>query len=251
MPKFRIVADKPIAYDSPDHIQPHGTAHDNSVNPRFNQKLAMWIPIKKLRVLDLGCSGGGFVKSIIDQGGLAVGVEGSDYSKVRRRAEWATIPDHLFTADATWPFQILEIDGAGREAPAKFNCITGWEFIEHIAPDRLAGVAKNILRHLATPGVVIMSVSPKEEVINGVRLHQTVANKDWWVHQFRMLGMITHDKMLSFFGNDYVRWEANAQYSFHLIMTSEDAGLPYRYRLKMIELQSRWHAILARLPSPK
>jgi len=93
-----------VAYESLDHIYPWGTKQDNSKNLSFNNALYELIPIKELSVLDIGCSGGGFVKTLLDAGVLAVGIEGSDYSKIRGRAEWATIPGHLFTADVTAPF---------------------------------------------------------------------------------------------------------------------------------------------------
>ena len=38
------------------------------------------------------------MRSFIEQGCLAVGVEGSDLSMRALRAEWATIPEFLFTA---------------------------------------------------------------------------------------------------------------------------------------------------------
>src|SRR5262249_488147 len=102
---MRLETSKPVAYDSPDHLGPVGTANDNTTNPRFNRKLFAYLP--DVRLLDIGCAGGGLVKSIIDDGGFAVGIEGSDYSKQRRRAEWATIPDRLFTADAAGAFRPL------------------------------------------------------------------------------------------------------------------------------------------------
>ena len=87
-----VLTQKPVALDSPDHLMPWGTRQDNSTNLQFNLKLARWLPLETLSVLDLGCSGGGFVKSVLDMGCLAVGLEGSDYSQVRARTEWATIP---------------------------------------------------------------------------------------------------------------------------------------------------------------
>jgi hypothetical protein len=46
---IRIETEKPIAYDSPDHIQPHGTANDNTTQPRFNRKLGRLIPACDVR----------------------------------------------------------------------------------------------------------------------------------------------------------------------------------------------------------
>src|SRR5689334_11430474 len=130
VPSYRIITNKPVAIDSPDHLQPQGTALDNSVNPRFNCKLFGWVGKRQVRVLDLGCAGGGFVKSVLDQGGAAVGIEGSDYSRLRLRAEWATIPDNLFTADITDSFQLLQKSTQGQENPAQFTVITAWEVLE-------------------------------------------------------------------------------------------------------------------------
>jgi 2-polyprenyl-3-methyl-5-hydroxy-6-metoxy-1,4-benzoquinol methylase len=80
MADIRVVTDKPVALDSPDHLHPWGTTRDNSVNLAFNRRLSWWIPASMLRVLDLGCAGGEFVKSILDLGGISIGIEGSDYS---------------------------------------------------------------------------------------------------------------------------------------------------------------------------
>lgn len=49
----------PLATSSPDFISPWGTRRDNSRNPRFNKKIYRLFPNKVIRVLDLGCSGGG------------------------------------------------------------------------------------------------------------------------------------------------------------------------------------------------
>jgi hypothetical protein len=196
---------KPIAYDSPDHLQPHGTAANNTTNPRFNQKLFRLIPAPRVRLLDIGCSGGGLVKSILDDGGFAVGVEGSDYSLKHKRAEWATIPGHLFTADATEPFQLSETDESGRRIPLTFNVITAWEFFEHIPEQGLAAIAKNILNHLAPGGIVMASIADYADVVNGVPLHQTIHMRPWWVEAFARLGFDRQEEVEKYFGFDMVR----------------------------------------------
>jgi hypothetical protein len=76
----RVVANKPIAFESPDHLIPRGTANDNSVNQLFNVKLNALLN-KKYSLLDIGCAGGGFVKACLDEDNFATGLEGSDYSK--------------------------------------------------------------------------------------------------------------------------------------------------------------------------
>lgn len=234
MSNIHIWTKKPVAYNSLDHTQPWGTARDNSTNLMFNRKLRWWIPLSQLNVLDLGCAGGGFVKSILDDSGFAVGIEGSDYSKVRKRAEWGTIPEYLFTADITEPFKLYRTDEKKQEIPLMFNVITAWEVMEHISEAKLDAVARNICSHLYSNGVVIMSISPNEEIIEGVALHQIVENKDWWVAKFEELGLVHHQEVLSYFGVDYVRGEENAPSSFHLILTRFGESVPYKKKLNLL-----------------
>ena len=149
-----IQTDFPVATDSLDHQHPHGTGWDNSVHAPFNAKILQRWP--NARLLDIGCAGGGLVKSIIDDGGFAVGVEGSDFSKnqVPPRAEWATIPGNLFTTDATKPFTILDDD-----TQIMFDVITCWEVMEHIAKDDIGGVLGNVANHLTPDGRFITSIN--------------------------------------------------------------------------------------------
>ena len=104
--------------------------------PRFNGKLFRYIPSKEVRLLDIGCSGGGLVKSILDAGGFRRRGRGERLLRSATSGrEWATIPDHLFTTDATVPFQLFE-ESSGVKTPLKFNVITAWEFLEHIAEEK-------------------------------------------------------------------------------------------------------------------
>lgn len=226
MIKVIIETEKEIAFDSPDHIQPHGTKQDNSTNLAFNTKLRSWLFPESLRVLDVGCSGGGFVKSILDEGGFAIGIEGSDYSKKNKRAEWATIPESLFTTDATANFQLLSETKEGTKNPIKFNVITAWEFIEHIKEEDLPSVMANFDKHLLSGGVIIISISPNEEIVNGITLHQCVHESEWWYAKFSELGYTNQEVAVKYFGNDMVRWDANAPGSFHVVLTRHADRIP-------------------------
>lgn len=218
-----IETDHPVAHDSPDHSTPWGTARDNSRSQAFNARLINLIPSSRLSLLDLGCSGGGAVRSLIEQGFLAAGVEGSDYSQRRVRAEWANIPDFLFTADITKPFRILsDTEPSG----VRFGVVTMWEVIEHIAEADLLPLFRNIDAHLAPNGVLILSVSPNSDVIDGQELHQTVEGRPWWTEKFHALGWTDHPTILAWFGNDLVRWEANAPNSFHFVL-SRSSEVPH------------------------
>lgn len=219
--KYVLHTDKPLAYDSPDHIYPFGTANDNHVNATFNKKLYALFGGRTISVLDLGCSGGGFVRNCIADGHIAVGLEGSDYSLKHRRAEWATIPEHLFTCDITAPFGLFaEVNGDS--VRMAFDAVTAWEVIEHIKTDDLALVTANVLAHLKPGGLWIMSVSPNEEVRGGLRLHQTVQEEPWWLEHFKGLGMKHHPDLVTYFTPDWVRGPHNAHRSFHLILTRWD-----------------------------
>jgi len=225
--RVEIATSKPVAVDSLDHLHAWGTKRDNSKNLKFNNKLFRWIPLEKVRVLDIGCSGGGFVRTVHDAGAFAVGIEGSDYSKVRARAEWKNIPERLFTADATAPFRIYDRARGSEDQSLKFSVITAWEFIEHIEEDRLQAVFTNIDRHLGESGVVLMSVSPNDDIIDGVNLHRTVRPSGWWMERIGEFGFTHHPDVVAYFSpNNWIRYEENAPGSFHLALTRSGEPLP-------------------------
>ena len=219
---YSIKTNKEIAYDSLDHIIPWGTKNDNSKNIKFVYKIMKWLEYKDIRVLDIGCSGGGSVKQFSEFGAIAVGVEGSDYSKVHKRAEWGTIPNQLFTADATHDFTLF-ID----KKPMLFNLITAWEFIEHIETDDLPQVFKNIDKHLDKNGVCIMSVATVDDIIEGHNLHRTIQPYEWWLKKVEEFGFKHNPSMVDYFNPDcWIRWEENARGSFHLVLNRKQDTLP-------------------------
>ena len=210
---------KPVAIDSPDHIQPRGTKDDNSYNRKFNAKLrALPLP-KPLRVLDLGCSGGAMVRTFIEGGDLAVGIEGSDYSKVRGRAEWSVIPEFLFTADVTAAFSVRR---EGDPVWMDFSAVTLWEVLEHIHERDLYRLFDNIHGHLDWRGIIIASICTVEDVSNGVTIHQTVKPEKWWMEKLDALGWQNNPDMVAHFHPDWVRGYPNAPSSFHVVLTRKD-----------------------------
>ncbi len=226
---FRVIlkAAREVAFESPDHLMPWGTMRNNSVNPQFNYKLYNLYPRpEQLKILDMGCSGGGFVKACLDDGCFAVGLEGSDFSKRYRRAEWRTIPEHLFTCDVTGDFELF-IETEGQRKPLHFDVVTCWEMIEHIAEPDIASVARNVQKHLAQGGIWVMSVSPNEEIIRGLRLHQTVQPKPWWIRKFAELGFEHSEPHVRYFHTQFVRGpKYGAPGSFHLVLTRDRSRLP-------------------------
>jgi hypothetical protein len=171
-PQITVETDHPIAVDSFDHTNPLGTARDNSINYSFNRKLFELIRAAEVRALDLGCAGGGFVRSILEAGGFSIGLEGSDYSLKNKRAEWATIPDYLFTCDLSKPFKITNCS----PDPVKFNLFTAWEFFEHLAEDQIPAVVTRLVDHADEGALLIGSISRHPEPH-----HVTIHPKDWWI----------------------------------------------------------------------
>lgn len=234
--RMTLATDYPVATDSPDRLQPWGTAHDNSHNATFNLKLYRLFGHleRPLRVLDLGCSGGGFVRDCIDNGCIAVGIEGSDYSQRMSRAEWGVLGGRfLFTADITKDFGV-NAHWDGREESVEFDVITAWEVMEHIAKEGLPTVCKNISKHLLPSGLAIMSISPNEELTNGVRLHQTVESKEWWVQMFASHGLFHCPEYETYFNGQYVRGpKQGAPGSFHVVLSKDPSKRPDCPRLSL------------------
>ncbi len=226
--RFVVQAEREVAFDSPDHLQPWGTKQNNSRNGRFNHKLyALYAHSHDpLWILDMGCSGGGFVKDCLDEGCIAMGLEGSDFSKRFRRAEWRTIPENLFTADVTHPFQIQGEFAAGL-CPVQFDFVTCWEMIEHIAETSLKQVADNVRKHLKPGGLWIMSVATMDDIHDGVNLHQTVKPREWWLAKFKEFGFIHMDEYVDYFNTQFIRGPKYAAgNSFHLILTTDPQKAP-------------------------
>jgi SAM-dependent methyltransferase len=226
--RLNVRATREVACESPDHLIPFGTKRDNSRHRRFNKKLyeLFGIDHPSLWVLDLGCSGCGFVKDCLDDGCLAVGIEGSDFSKKLRRAEWRTIPEHLFTADITAPFEVFGEFPAG-EKRLQFDVITTWEVMEHIHERDIAAVVENVKQHLRPGGLWIMSIALCDDFHQGVNLHQTVKPEAWWVEKFEGLGVRCVDEYVHYFNTQFLRGPKDTcRPGFHLVVTNEPKLAP-------------------------
>ncbi|WP_118974877.1 class I SAM-dependent methyltransferase [Taibaiella koreensis] len=225
MNNINLTAEREVAYESLDHLNPWGTKRDNSRNSIFNRKVYKIFNESNvtLKVLDLGCSGGGFVKNCIDDGCVAIGLEGSDFSKKHKRAEWRSIPENLFTCDITRTFQLS--DETGKEMI--FDLITSWEVLEHIEEKDLKPLFENIQKHLSHKGLCIVSICYVDDIINGVNLHRTVKPKSWWLEKVKELGMYHLPQFETYFSEQYIRGRKyNAPNTFHLILTTDPLHAP-------------------------
>lgn len=214
-----LTTNRPVAVDSNDHIHASkgGSGNDNSINPHFNERLLAMFVDKRPAVLDLGCAGGGFVKSLLDQGCQAVGLEGSDYCMKHRKFEWAALAGrNLFTCDITKPF-ILQEEGK----PLLFDVVTSWEVMEHIGEADLPQLINNVLNHLTQQGVWIMSVSQQSD---GGMFHKTLHDIRWWLSLFASFGLKHNPEIRATFDPHWVRgpnptpWAILAPDSFHLVL---------------------------------
>lgn len=200
---MNLLTDFPIAYESFDHIEPKGTMHDNTHHKLFVDRVNEISSGNKIKFADLGCSGGGLVKDFLDDGHDAIGIEGSDYSQRNKRAEWATIPDNLFTADITKPFFIVTDNSTGQ-----CDIITAWDVLEHIHEIDLGVLITNIRNNLKTNGLFVASVATFEDHPH----HVTLKEKDWWLNLFKKYKLI--DAGDGFFGVEHMVRES----SFYLLL---------------------------------
>lgn len=211
--RFEVLATAPLAADSADHLHPFGTAQDNSRNRRFNEKLyALW-PGKTLRILDIGCAGGGFVADCVADGHEAIGIEGSDYSKSRGRAEWATIPERLFVVDATKKFCVGE---CGQPGIWLFDVVTSWEVLEHIQESDLQAFFDNVRFNLQCGGLFIASIATFEAEPH----HVTVKPREWWMEVLAREGFKNDPALVEYFGGDWIRGDGNEpDRRFHVVLS--------------------------------
>ena len=186
MPSFKLQTSFPVAINSDDHKFPRGTSADNTRWPRFRQTCERLFGTN-LTLLDLGCSGGGLVADFIFAGYPAVGVEGSDFSRLIARSEWARLPQFLFTADITQPFKVT----SGNEAAQhQFSIVSLWEVLEHIPEHLITGLLENIYSHLTPSGYCVASVAqfPDSDPVTGAVWHVTLKPREWWYAKFITAG---------------------------------------------------------------
>jgi 2-polyprenyl-3-methyl-5-hydroxy-6-metoxy-1,4-benzoquinol methylase len=217
---FYVLTNHPVATDNLDHLYPLGTKQDNFRNANFNDKLLRLL--SNVTLMDLGCAGGGFVKDMIDKGQAAIGLEGSDYSLINKRAEWSVIPNNLFTCDITQPFFVFRQLHESETERCFFNVITCWEVMEHLPQKRLNTVFANIRNHLTHDGICIMSISSDDKDFR----HITVQNEKWWYDRLSDAGFKHCPELVSYFEDDWIRGPKQcAPDSFHIVVRkNENSG---------------------------
>ena len=177
---MRVITNYPVAIDSPDHIFPFGTAENNTTDLGFIDEIENYFGGNKIKTLDVGCAGGQLTVDFHNRGHLAIGIEGSDYSVITRRANWPNYYDNiLFTCDATKPYEIVD-DNDNRII---FDLITSWEVVEHIHNDDLSNFFSNMTEHMNENSIFCASIAPVPDVQQGHILHQSVYSKEVWMSE--------------------------------------------------------------------
>lgn len=212
---IQVVTQHKVAYDSPDHIQPHGTARDNFTSIPFIEEIENYYDFKKINFLDIGCSGGQLVVDFHNRGNFSVGIEGSDYSLRVGRANWPNYGNNiLFTADAVKPYEITL-----NSNKVLFDLITAWEVVEHIAYDDLENFFINVSNNLNDGGIFLASVATHEDVVNGQRLHQSVFEEAVWISE--VFPNILKNTNLKLYKYPFKNWVRGGAQSFHIMLKKE------------------------------
>jgi len=179
--KVNLITEFPVAYESPDHLVPTGTKNDNNTNIGYIEEVEKLFNGKKINVMDLGCAGGQLIVDFSNRGHTAVGVEGSDYNIKHKLHNWPNKhKEVLFTADLTKPYKVLDEDGNR----VKFDLISSWEVIEHIAWENLDKFFENMFDNLKEDGLFVGSINTgpdiREEKDTLTFLHQSVFPEEFW-----------------------------------------------------------------------
>lgn len=216
MTRMKIVTEYPVARDSIEYnIRPE-SRRDNSRNLKFNKKLEIFCG----SVLDLGCAGGAFVKDCLDEGRVAIGIEGNDYNIRKKRHEWPNIPESLFTCDITKPFIVCPLEADTNDSctydPYLFDIITAWEVLEHIPESRIHQFFSNVYDHMGREGLFIVSISNKPSFNKaGIDVHVTQKMPEWWEAELSEHGLIRVPAIEKYFDPDWIR---NEKGSFHFVL---------------------------------
>lgn len=150
-----------------------GWTGENNTNYNFNKFIYSLIP-GPLKVLELGCGGGGVVKHFLDDGHISFGIDAQPAYEVNKVHCWSQIPDNLYRCDIGKPFNIWY-----KDKPIKFDLIHSWECLEHIYEPDTDQLMQNIANHSYSGTYFMGSFSTRP-----CEGHRNIHDKKWWLDKF-------------------------------------------------------------------
>lgn len=209
---MKIITNHPVAHESPDHIFPWGTARDNTTSIKFIEEIEKYFDNKKIKTLDVGCSGGQLTIDFNNRGHIGIGIEGSDYSLKNKRANWTEeyYNKFLFTCDATKHYKIVDDDNN----IILFDLITAWEVLEHINKKDFDSFFQNIKNHMNENSIFCASINTAHDEYNGIVLHQSVHSKEIWINEI----LSKYFYVFEYPFNDKVRYQLE---SFNVLLKNK------------------------------
>ena len=143
---IEVKTEYPGAFESLDHLYPVGSINDNFTSHALLGEVSDYFGVNNtIAMLDLGCAGGQFVRNFVEQGDIAVGLEGSSTAlEGSGRGNWKKYHNkNLFLCDIGKPFEILNNGDL-----LKFDFIHSEEVFEHIPKENIDCLLENIKKHM-------------------------------------------------------------------------------------------------------
>ncbi len=176
---------------------------DGAKNEEFNRKVFTLIGPNG-SILDIGCGCGEAVVDFIDNGHLAVGVDGYKLWQKYKCGGWGKYPKNFFQTDVGHFFYVKHYKEdwlSTIDNHVVFDLIMSWECFEHVKTDDIDKLMVNIDRHSKLGTYFIGSVSIVEEGY----VHRTLHKRGWWLKKFHTIGFEEVKGLDEYFGNDLVR----------------------------------------------
>ena len=111
----------------------------------------------------------------------------------------------------------------------RFDVISCWEVLEHIAEKDLSQLIENVKKHLSSNGVFIGSISKMAED----PLHVTIHDNAWWIEVFGRYGLemeIGYNSDFEF--NEFCRGIKGGMFDSHDYRAEPEKGFHFVSRLK-------------------
>lgn len=206
---FHIYTSYPYANNQQCGVEDTWYTKENVVNnvniyhhPSFNTWVYDYNNKKPLFVLEIGCGTGSIVQDFIQDGHLAIGLDGFYVYRKYLCGAWKDYPYNLFTCDLGEDFTICYNEYAKFDInnPCKFDIIYSTEFLEHLHYRQVDNCIVSINKHSHNDTLLILEISEKQD--GG---HLVVESKDWWINKFRQYDWSYNDGLTNSLRGNFLR----------------------------------------------